>query len=231
MPSVGPLQAISAATGLRLEAFREEHVAERISRALASERVPSVDELAATLRRDARARERFRRSVAVSHSGFFRDPEQFEALEERILPRLIERSTRLRVWSAGCADGSELRSIALVLDRLGGLERSFLLGSDVLAGNVERARLEAAADPLGTRLHWEVRDLVADPPPSGAWHLVLCRNVAIYLSGEAKLALHRALAGALAPAGVLLLGRSERLVDPRALGLERAGPHAYRRSA
>jgi chemotaxis methyl-accepting protein methylase len=39
----------------------------------------------------------------------------------------------------------------------------------------------------------------------------------------------RKLRGALAPGGVLLLGRSERLVDASAHGLEPYAPHAYRR--
>jgi chemotaxis protein methyltransferase CheR len=59
--------------------------------------------------------------------------------------------------------------------------------------------------------------------------VILCRNVAIYLRREAKLLLHRRLADALAPGGVLLLGRAERVADPGALGLEAFGPHAYRR--
>jgi len=68
-----------------------------------------------------------------------------------------------------------------------------------------------------------------DPPPPGRWGLILCRNLAIYLRSEAKTRLHRQLAGVLAPHGVLLLGRSERLSDPAALGLEPVAPHAYRR--
>src|SRR5690242_882345 len=92
----GGLAALSAASGLRLDAFRAEHVADRIERALAGERLAGADALAAVLRRDERARARFRRSVAVSHSGLFRDPEQFEALEQRLLPCLLEHTTRLR---------------------------------------------------------------------------------------------------------------------------------------
>jgi chemotaxis methyl-accepting protein methylase len=63
------------------------------------------------------------------------------------------------------------------------------------------------------------------------WHLVVCRNVAIYLTSVAKRRLHEALAGALAAGGLLLLGRSERLDDASALGVVRVGPHTYRRPA
>jgi chemotaxis protein methyltransferase CheR len=78
-------------------------------------------------------------------------------------------------------------------------------------------------------LRWEQRDIVSDGPPGGSWRLILCRNLAIYLASEAKDALHERLATALAPGGILMVGRSERLSNPRALGLEAAAARAYRR--
>jgi chemotaxis protein methyltransferase CheR len=230
----GDLGALSAASGLRLRAFRAEHVADRIDRALAAERLASADQLIALMRRDTRARERFRRSVAVSHSGFFRDPEQFDALELRVLPRLLEHSTRLRAWSAGCANGLELWSLAVVLSRLGALSSTHLLGSDLLEENLAVARagvydVVEITPALRRQARWERRDLVHDPPPTGRFDLIMCRNVAIYLEPTCKTRLHRMLAGALSPGGVLMLGRSERLGDPAALGLRRVEPHVYER--
>jgi chemotaxis protein methyltransferase CheR len=230
----GAPTALSAASGLRLEAFRAEHVADRIERALAGEDLATADDLAALLRRDERARARFRRSVAVSHSGLFRDPEQFETLEQRVLPRLLEHASRLRTWSAGCANGLELWSLAIVLNRLGVLDDAYLLGSDLLEENLAVARagvydVVEISPALRGRARWERRDLANEPPPSGRFDLVLCRNVAIYLEPAAKARLHRMLAGALAAGGVLMLGRSERLGDPASLGLRRVEPHVYER--
>lgn len=232
-PAAGPAE-LSAVTGLPLEAFRPEHVAERIERALAAEGVATAADLAARLRRDASARERFRRSVAVSHSGFFRDPDQFELLEQRILPRLLEHVERLRVWSAGCANGLELWSLAIVLGRLGALESCHLLGTDLLEENLAVARagvydVVEITPALRGRTRWERHDLASDPPPPGRWDVILCRNVAIYLAPAAKARVHRCLADALAPGGVLMLGRSERLGDPAALGLRRVERHVYER--
>jgi chemotaxis protein methyltransferase CheR len=230
----GTRSALSAASGLRLDSFRDDHVADRIDRALAAEGLGDGDDLAAVLRRDPRSRERFRRSVAVSHSGFFRDPAQFDALESRILPRLLEHAHRLRAWSAGCANGLELWSLAVVLSRLGVLDGAHLLGSDLLDENLAVARagtyeVVEIAPALRRRVRWERRDLSHDEPPAGRFDLVLCRNVAIYFEPAAKGRLHRMVAGALAPGGVLMLGRSERLSDPAALGLRRIESHVYER--
>lgn len=226
--------ALSHAVGLDLDAYRVEHVAERVRRALERERVPSVEELARLLATDVAAKARFRRSVAVSVSGLFRDSAQFDLLERTLLPPIVARPGRVSVWSAGCADGSELYSVAIVLDRLGALDRSLLLGSDVLEENLAAAGAGVYGDVticerLRLRARWERRDLVRDGAPPGKWRLILCRNVAIYLSPVAKQALHETLARSLFTGGILLLGRSERLTTPASLGLERVAPHAYRR--
>jgi chemotaxis protein methyltransferase CheR len=223
------MSALAHATGLEIDAYRREHVEGRILRALERERVPTVAALASRLREDAQARRRFRRAVAMPVTALFRDPAQFALLEDEILPALLQGGGRLSVWSAGCADGPELASVALLLQRLGALDRALLLGTDLLRENIDAAR---AADHVpGARLRWQQRDLLRDGPPAGRWKLVLCRNVCIYLTRDAKTAVHRQLTDALAPGGVLLLGRSERLSDPRALGVVPVAPHAYRKLA
>lgn len=225
-----PLHELAAVVGLPLGVYRPDHVLRQLERARAREHASSWRELLASLRAREDARARFRRAVAVSVTGRFRDVEQFELLESELLPELAQRFKRLRVWSAGCSDGSELVSLAIVLDRLALLERSFLIGSDVLPENIAAARSLVAAEPaqLRARARFEVRDLVGSEKPPGRFALVVCRNVAIYLHPDAKLRLHRLLVAALSKGGILLLGRSERLPRAEELGLERAGSHAYR---
>ncbi|HEY6891532.1 MAG TPA: CheR family methyltransferase [Solirubrobacter sp.] len=218
-------------SGLPLASFRREHVDQQVERACARERVSGAEALARTLRSDGEARHRFRRSVAISYGAMFRDPEQFTLLEEVLLPRLLAGGTRLSVWSAGCADGAELHTLGLLATRLGVLERTVLLGSDLLEENLALARAGDYPDELRARMRWERRDLAADGPPPGRWRLVLCRNVAIYLAPAAREALYSTLAAALSVRGILLLGRSERLIHPEQYGLRPAGPHAYERVA
>jgi chemotaxis protein methyltransferase CheR len=228
-------QALSDASGLTLGGYRPEHVREQVRRALERERLDAISGLVDLLRGDLDARRRFRRSIAVSVSGLFRDPHQF-ALLERELPTLLARDGKTRVWSAGCADGSELYSVGVLLHRGGALERSFLLGSDLLEENLAAARTgtgfgTAPVEAIRRRLRWEARDLLRDGPAPGKWQVVLCRNVGIYFDRASTAALHQRLADAVARRGILLLGRSERVADPGSLGLERVAPSAYRKVA
>jgi chemotaxis protein methyltransferase CheR len=216
------IDTLSRACGLPLRAYRPDHVAERVARALDREDVPTVAALATLLRRSPEARSRFRRAVAISVTGRLRDPEQFDLLRERILPD-VTTATDLRVWSAGCATGAELLDVADLIDAAG-VAAGRLLGSDLLEENIAAARAAAPA-----RFRWEVRDLTAEGAPEGCFDLILCRNVAIYLAPEARTRLVDKLAAALAPGGVLLLGRSERLSAPERHGLAAYADHAYRR--
>lgn len=227
------IRALSAATDLNLAMFRPAHLEARVERALVRSRTLGIDALHAALRNDLVLREEFRRSIAISVTGFFRDAEQFAVLEPELAA--LRNVRRPRIWSAGCSNGAELWSMAVLLDRIGVLGRAQLLGSDLLTENVVRARggLDAgtlAGHPLPpvARPIFEVRDLVRDPGPIGLWDVILCRNVAIYFEPEVRDAVHRKLAAKLAPGGLLLLGRSERLTDAASLGVTRIGPHLYR---
>jgi chemotaxis methyl-accepting protein methylase len=60
---------------------------------------------------------------------------------------------------------------------------------------------------------------------------VVCRNVMTFLTPPAAEAVARTLAGTLAPGGVLLVAREERVEDPESLGLVPISGSAYRRSS
>ncbi len=59
--------------------------------------------------------------ISTNETHFFREPRQFEFLEQRVFPRWTEqvaaglRPRHIRVWSAGCSTGEEPYSIAMTL--------------------------------------------------------------------------------------------------------------------
>jgi chemotaxis protein methyltransferase CheR len=222
---------LSLACGLALDRFRAAHVARCVQRA--TRRIGAVDDrdLAARIADEPELRRRFRRAVAVSTTRMFRDAEQFELLGQ-LVGELGPVDGGVRLWSVGASDGSEVCSAALVLRDAGLLAGARLLGSDLLPENIALAR-ERVGEHLtpAERAHvaFEVRD-VATSGPSGAWHVVLCRNVLIHLAPDARDRVLDRIAGAMRPGGVLLLGRSERIARPAERGLRAAGPHAYRRA-
>jgi two-component system CheB/CheR fusion protein len=58
------------------------------------------------------------KDLLISVTHFFRDPEVFTVLEQRVIPRLLEHKgieDQVRVWVPGCATGEEAYSIAMLL--------------------------------------------------------------------------------------------------------------------
>jgi chemotaxis protein methyltransferase CheR len=82
--------------------------------------------------------------LAVPETYFWRQPEQFTALADVVVPRLAaERPGEpLRIWSAACCSGEEPISIAIALAEAGWLERIpvRVVGSDASGRLLERAR-------------------------------------------------------------------------------------------
>lgn len=227
------LVSLGQACGLPLAAYRRSHLEACVTRAVVRMGVADAGALADRLRRDDSARAAFRRSVLVPVTRMFRDEAEFRMLEREVLPELLARRERLDVWSAGCATGDELRSVASLLERLGALDGALLVGSDLLEDALEQAVELAArlAEPMRGRFRFERRNLVVDDLPARRFDLVLCRNVAIYLEPSAQAAVHRKLVAALRLGGFLMLGASETLLRPELLGLEPVGRHLFRRVA
>jgi chemotaxis protein methyltransferase CheR len=107
------------------------------------------------------ALEAFIASLTVPETYFFRNQPQFEALEQRILPELIERRRdlrRLRIWSVGCASGEEPYSLAMLLRRV--LPDLAAWDVKILATDLNRGLLEKAERGLYTA--WSFRDTPPD---------------------------------------------------------------------
>lgn len=60
-------------------------------------------------------------SIMVHQTGFFRHRQQFQLLAAIVLPQVIAANTdnkELRIWSAGCATGQEVYSIAMTVNEI-----------------------------------------------------------------------------------------------------------------
>jgi chemotaxis protein methyltransferase CheR len=85
--------------------------------------------------------------ITIGETYFFRHREHYDALRDIVLPHLIERNREhrgLRIWCAGCADGPEPYSLAILLKRemefqLAGWEVT-ILGTDINRRSLARAR-------------------------------------------------------------------------------------------
>lgn len=179
-------------------------------------------------------------AMACGHSAFFRDPQVFEAMRDRLLPELVRRAggAPIRVWSVGCALGQEPYSLAMLAEENPAWgERVEIFASDLSERMLERAQTGAyspfdvqrglsarrlvthfenreegfaLSSKLRRRVRWRRMNLIEDALANGGWDLILCRYVLSALTPEARSGVLCKLSSALKPGGRLVLGLGER---------------------
>ena len=137
-------------TGLTYYTDKDDDLARRIHRRLSSLGVSGCASYLEVLRDPIRGRPELDELIAeitIGETYFFRHQEHFDALRDVVLPDLLARNQAkrsLRIWCAGCADGPEAYSLAILLERemahkLVGWEVS-ILGTDINRRSLARAR-------------------------------------------------------------------------------------------
>ena len=221
--------------GLAAESYRGEPLGRRLSACLRAVHANSEAQARKILEQRPELLPAAVNSLLIGVTDFFRDAPVFDALRREVLPRLASHRRPLRIWSAGCASGAELYSVAILLAEAGLLEGSFLFGTDCRCDAIQCARTASyrsselrnikpadqgryfdevggswrPIEPLRRQTRWQVADLSRCIEP-GPWDIILWRNMAIYLRADAAASMWRGLASVLAPQGVLVVGKAER---------------------
>ena len=131
--------------GIDFNHYKPSTVTRRIERRLALARSTNIDEYLARLRSDRTELDALYRDLLIGVTRFFRDPQAFELLEQRVLPELLTREPRnatLRLWVAACATGEEAYSLAILLQdlmRTHGERPVKIFATDVHRGALEQA--------------------------------------------------------------------------------------------
>jgi two-component system CheB/CheR fusion protein len=105
-------------TGHDFRRYKQSTLVRRVRRRMSEAGVESVDAYVGLLARDEGEADQLFRDLLISVTHFFRDPEAFEALALKVIPRLFEGKDadgQVRVWVPGCATGEEAYSIAILL--------------------------------------------------------------------------------------------------------------------
>ncbi len=124
-------------SGITLHEGKRALIQARLHRRLRDTGARSIRDYLALVRDDATGQElgALLDAIATNHTSFFREPQHFDFLAQRVVPEWRTRGHEpLDVWSAACASGEEVYSLAITLaDVLGEIERDRVrvLGSDI----------------------------------------------------------------------------------------------------
>ena len=146
--------------------YKAPTIVRRIQRRMALHRLSGLPEYKALLEQNPAELDNLHDDILINVTGFFREPDSFEALRASVLPEIIaahaEHSTPIRVWVPGCSSGEETYSIVMSLieglDAKGAATSIQAFGTDVSQKMIDRARTgihpaSIAADLTPERLH------------------------------------------------------------------------------
>jgi len=199
--------------------------------------------------------EEFLDKMTINVSEFFRNAKRWEVLEKEILPELLKRNPHLRIWSAACSTGDEPYSIAMILSQLTDLKNVSILATDIDEKILERAKkgiyteralkevperlkrryftykdsLYTINDKLKKSITFKAHNLLHDPYPKG-FDLIVCRNVMIYFTSEAKEQIYHQFSDSLVNEGVFFVGSTEQIFTPEKYNLELLQTFFYQKS-
>ncbi len=104
---------------LDLNAYKSNTINRRLKNRFSTLQVTNGDDYLDYLYNDPSELKQLFNSLLVPVTNFFRDPNFFELITDRVLPDLIAKKKEddsLRIWSAGCSTGQEPYSIAISIE-------------------------------------------------------------------------------------------------------------------
>ncbi len=143
------LEALRRLHGSDLTLYSRESLMRRVKHLMLEQKLDSISQLIPLLASDKRFCEYAISVLMVNVSSLFRDPHVFSQLKHLVFPYL-ESFPRLTIWVAGCAEGLEAYSLAILLAEENLLGRTRIFASDINSRALKQAASGVLSKPLDT---------------------------------------------------------------------------------
>lgn len=217
-----------------LSVYRKNYLLRRIRIRMFKTGCENISEYYALLLKKDKEIQKLIDTIGVNVSRFYRDKDVFNAFYNKVLPYLKTKSSFIKGWSAGCAGGEEVYTLAIMLFDFS-IKNFEIIGTDFDEEVIEVAQKGIFEPrsfeefPLHLRIKYidrieegkfRVKDFVKEhtqfvlhnllsAPPAKNFDVILCRNVLIYMQRDAQKKVFENLTSALNKGGVLVLGKVE----------------------
>ncbi len=232
-------------TGIDLSYYKENQMKRRIDALIKRNECNGYEDYLILIKTDATKLDKFIAYLTINVTEFYRNPAQWNVLENDIYPLILKKHKNIKIWSAACSTGDEPYSLAMTLAQHIPLSQIQILATDidkeVLAkakdgfyterniANLPKQYLNKYMEPYngGYRVKEELKrcitfkqhNLLKDEYPKDM-SLIVCRNVLIYFTEDAKNYIYRNFNRALANDGVLFVGSTEQIISHQDYGFK-----------
>lgn len=239
--------AILQLVKIDLNSYKERQMKRRIDALITKNGCTSYKEFVEVLQSNDELLEEFSSYITINVSEFYRNPEQWNILEKEIFPLLTKRYNKpLKIWSAACSTGEEPYSLVMLLSRVMPLEQIKILATDLDKQVIEKAKLGIynekslkglpeefkkkyfeqidehtvqITEQVKQCVEFKQHDLLLDQYPNDC-DLIICRNVLIYFTEEAKELIYQKFYSSLKEKGILFVGSTEQMIQASKYGFE-----------
>lgn len=241
-------------TGIDLTLYKEAQMKRRLTSLYEKKGFQSFMEYFQAISRDQDLLNELLDRMTINVSEFYRNHKRWEVLESKLLPKLLERNKTLKIWSAACSTGEEPYTLAMILSDFLPLSQVQVLATDIDENVIARAKLGVYPERSLNEVPAEVKskfftkegsyykiseeikktvtfkklNLLADPF-GGPFDLIVCRNVLIYFTEEAKDLLYKKFSGALKEGGIFFVGSTEQIFNPSIYGFKTVDTFFYQK--
>ena len=230
-----------------LNAYKEKQMKRRIDSLIEKSNCVEYSDFLAKLKVDKELYETFINYLTINVSEFYRNPSQWEILEREIIPSLIKKNgvqSEIRIWSSACSTGDEPYTLAMVLSKFIPLSKIKIIATDIDLTAIAKAKngiyptrslkelpldflnkFFTKVDDYNYRINDEVKkcvdfrqmNLLRDKYPD-KMDLIVCRNVLIYFTEEAKNDIYIKFNNSLVEGGILFIGSTEQIIGAQKFG-------------
>lgn len=245
--------AVFKLTTIDLNAYKEQQMKRRIDTLISRRKISGYDDFVAALKSDKSLYEEFVSYLTINVSEFYRNPDQWELMDKTFIPELIKKfGKNLKIWSAACSTGDEPYSLVMALSRHIPLANIKIIATDIdkqilaqakngiyneksLAGVPKDFRNKyftkvgnsyQISNEIKSRVEFKQHNLIEDKFFDKC-DFIVCRNVLIYFTEEAKDQVFRRFADSLKPGGYLFIGSTEQIMNHKDMGFERKNSFYY----
>ncbi|MEO6462870.1 MAG: chemotaxis protein CheB, partial [Candidatus Eisenbacteria bacterium] len=141
------LHTLRDAAGADFTRYKTNTVSRRIQRRMTLQSIERIEDYARYLVSHPAEVQALYQDILINVTGFFRDPEMFEALRGEVLPQMLSgrpADEPIRIWTLGCSTGEEAYSLAMVVTEVLGADGKHpppqIFATDLNAAGIEHAR-------------------------------------------------------------------------------------------
>jgi two-component system, chemotaxis family, CheB/CheR fusion protein len=145
-PVADILNLLRSRTNVDFAYYKPTTIRRRILRRMALRNLQDPSDYVTQLRNDDGEVQNLYQDFLIRVTQFFRDPEAFEALKDKVFPAVVDGrgdNSVVRIWVAGCSTGEEVYSLAIaLLEYLDSRTENVMV--KILATDLNEAALEKA---------------------------------------------------------------------------------------